>query len=254
MRKVYLLPNLFTTASLFCGLLSIIHIYGGEYDLACWLILVAAFLDWLDGRIARFTRTQSSFGVNYDSLADLVAFGVAPAMLIFTQVQSASGGGMNRIAVGVSVLYAICGALRLARFNVQVSAEEKKAFTGLPIPAAAGAVVATFLLLWRVGAVGEGEGTFILRIIPIPFVILSYLMVSNLHYPSLKNMDFERRKPFDYLVSVAIIVCFIVVMWQMRTFLIFFGFWSYVLSGILGRMVEVHRDHRRAVAEISGGE
>lgn len=232
MRKVYILPNLFTTASLFCGLLAIIHIHGGRYELACTLILISAVLDALDGRIARLTRTQSPFGLNYDSLSDLVAFGVAPALLIYGWLQGVSSGGLNRVAMGVSILYAICGALRLARFNVQVKKEEKKRFTGLPTPAAAGTVVATFLALWRIPLDESGISFLFLRLLPLLLIGLACLMVSNIPYPSMKSLDLERRKPFDYLVLIIIMLCFSVALWHMRTLILLLGFWLYVLWGI----------------------
>jgi len=254
MRKVYVLPNLFTTASLFCGLLAMLNIYDAHYEMACTLILISAVMDALDGQIARLTGTQSYFGLNYDSLSDLVAFGVAPAMLIYSWLQAATGGTAERIATGVASLYAICGALRLARFNVQALRVEKKSFTGLPIPAAAGAVVATFLAFWKMDFFFDKEDHLFLRFLPIVFIGLSYLMVSNIPYPSLKHIDLERRKPFDYLVSVIIILCLIVALWQMRTLILFLGFWSYVIWGVLGRLVRVRKPREDTVPQVSGGK
>ena len=254
MRKVYILPNLFTTASLFCGLLAILNVYDAHYEMASTLILISAVMDALDGRIARLTRTQSHFGINYDSLSDLVAFGVAPAMLMYSWLKAATGGAGERVATGVSILFAICGALRLARFNVQVIKEERKNFTGLPIPAAAGAVVATFLALWRMEFFFEDENHLLLRFLPIVFIGLSCLMVSNIPYPSMKHIDLERRKPFDYLVSIIIIVCLIVALWQMRTLILFLGFWSYVIWGVLGRLVRVHKVQEDTVPQVTGGK
>lgn len=254
MRKIYILPNLFTTASLFCGLLAIIHIFEAHYELACTLILVSIVMDTLDGRIARLTRTQSAFGLNYDSLSDLVAFGVAPAMLIFTWLQAISDSSSYRVATGVSILFAICGALRLARFNVQVVREERKKFLGLPIPAAAGTVVATFLALWRSGLLLEWENSLIFRFSPLVIIGLSCLMVSNIPYPSWKRIDLERRKPFDYLVSIIIIICLIVALWQMRNLILLLGFWFYVFWGPLGSVVHAHRIHEDTVAQTTHGD
>ncbi|MBN1900415.1 CDP-diacylglycerol--serine O-phosphatidyltransferase [Candidatus Sumerlaeota bacterium] len=249
MRKIYILPNLFTTASLFCGLLAIVNIFEGQYELACTLILISIVMDALDGRIARLTRTQSSFGLNYDSLSDIVAFGVAPAMLIFTWLQAISDASSHRVATGVSILFAICGALRLARFNVQVIKEERKKFVGLPIPAAAGAVVATFLTLWKSGLLFDQEDSFVFRLLPLLFIGLSCLMVSNIPYPSWKRIDLERRKPFDYLVAIIIVICLIVALWQFRPQILFLGFWSYVCWGILGSLLHLHRPNEETFSQ-----
>src|SRR5690606_432072 len=142
MKPVYVLPNLFTTASLFMALFSIISTSAGHYRTACFAILASAVFDALDGPVARMTRTSSSFGVQYDSLADTVAFGVAPAFLMYSKLESINSSlGLPpwapRMALGVCGLYAVCGAIRLARFNIQVSSEEKLHFTGMPIPSAA---------------------------------------------------------------------------------------------------------------------
>ena len=170
MKKIYLLPNLFTTASLFCGLLAILNVFDVatsarlatyRYELSCWLILASAILDMLDGWVARMTHTESSFGVQYDSLADLVAFGVAPAILIYTRISEIDN---PLVAEVITPVFAICGALRLARFNVQKSTTEKLSFTGLPIPAAAGTVVSGFLFFQKIDPDWNRE--FVLRVLP----------------------------------------------------------------------------------------
>ena len=236
MKKVYLLPNLFTTASLFCGMLAVTKIFQDQLNEACWLILAAAVLDALDGKIARLTRTESAFGVNYDSLADLVAFGVAPAMLIFVTLHEE---GM-RIGAGVTTLYAICGALRLARFNVQHTREERRVFTGLPVPAAAGTVVAAFLVYRRVDPVSDLAA----RALPFVIVVLSCLMVSKIPYPSLKSLDIERRKPFDYLVLIIVVVCAALALPFYVDYLLLLGFAAYVLYGV-GRVAHATIQRRR---------
>jgi CDP-diacylglycerol--serine O-phosphatidyltransferase len=223
MRKIYLLPNLFTTASLFCGLLAMIDIYTGDYVAACWFILVAILLDGIDGKMARLTRTESLFGINYDSLSDLVAFGVAPAVLMLSRLRFES----FRLAAAVSVFFAICSALRLARFNVQCAKEEKTRFTGLPTPAAAGIVVSSFLLFQHY------YGSLLQRFLLVLMVILGYLMVSKIPYPSLKNLDIEKRKPFDYLVSIIVAGCLVVLLKPYKEELIFAGFVVYLLWGIV---------------------
>jgi len=233
MKKVYLLPNLFTAGSLFCGLLAIIdtfNAYSGLDEIrgdallmsACWLILLAAVLDGIDGKIARLTRTQSAFGINFDSLADLVSFGVAPGLLIYSLLAE----GNNRIAISVSILYTICGALRLARFNVQVTKEEKKSFTGLPIPGAAGVVVSSFIIFREINA------PWVLKVLPVLMVVISYLMVSKINYPSFKNIELEKRKEFEYLFTAILLICLVVLLKQYKEYLIFAGFVGYAIYGI----------------------
>ena len=255
MKKVYILPNLFTTANLFCGLLAIIHIFNGDYESACLLILISAVLDGLDGKIARLTKTQSAFGINYDSLSDLAAFGVAPSMLIYTWIKVTSPGDGFRVAAGVSILFAICGALRLARFNVittgKPSRREKSSFRGLPIPAAACTVVASFLALWETKLYLNVEDSLILRFLPVVFIGLAWLMVSNVPYPSLKHIDIERRKPFDYLVSIIIILCIVVALWQMRIIMLLLLFWTYIFWGLGTKALRIYRKKKRKSASIS---
>lgn len=233
MKKVYLLPNLFTAGSLLCGLLAIIDVFNAYSGLdeirgdallisACWLILLAALLDGVDGKIARLTRTQSAFGVNFDSLSDLVSFGVAPSILMYSLL----GQGNSRIAISVCILYTICGALRLARFNVQATKEEKKSFTGLPIPGAAGVVVSAFIVSRDIDSV------WIHRILPILMVFISYLMVSNITYPSFKSVELEKRKEFEYLFTIILIICIAVLLKQYKEYFLLFGFLGYALYGV----------------------
>ncbi|MCX7019609.1 MAG: CDP-diacylglycerol--serine O-phosphatidyltransferase [Candidatus Sumerlaeota bacterium] len=237
MRKVYLLPNLFTTASLFCGLLSILNVFNVAdaaepntrlYEMTCWLIILSAMLDMLDGWVARATRTESFFGAQYDSLSDVVAFGVAPAVLIYTRLS----GMQNRHAAEViTTLYCICGALRLARFNVQKSTVEKESFTGLPIPAAAGVVVSGFLFFQYIDPGWDKK--YVLNILPVMMVGLSYLMVSKINYPSFKQLGLERRKPFDVLPVIVILITIAIGLKNHLPTLLFIGFIGYVAWGVI---------------------
>lgn len=244
MRRIYLLPNLFTTASLFCGLLAILNVFNVavadepetyKYTVSCWLILLAAVLDLLDGWIARMTRSESAFGAQYDSLADVIAFGVAPAILIYTRMVNMH----NRHAAEViTTLYAICGALRLARFNVQKAKIEKKSFTGLPIPAAAGMVVSSFLFFERIDP--EWNKAFVLSVLPFIMVGLSYLMVSTINYPSFKQLELEKRKTFDVLPPIAITLIAVIAFWkEYYESFAFFGFAAYILLGLFQRCYEL---------------
>lgn len=242
MRKIYVLPNLFTTASLFCGLLAILNVFNVadaelnpyRYDLSCWLILLSAVLDLLDGWVARMTRTESSFGAQYDSLADLVAFGVAPAILIYTRLENMEN---RQAAEVITTIYTICGALRLARFNVQKSKTEKKSFTGLPIPAAAGTVVSSFLFFQHVDP--DWNKGFVLRILPVMMIGLSYLMVSTINYPSFKQLRLERRKTFDVLPITVISIAMVLMLKNHLDTVAFLGFIGYVIWGIVWHIVAV---------------
>ncbi|MDI6783346.1 MAG: CDP-diacylglycerol--serine O-phosphatidyltransferase, partial [bacterium] len=214
--------NLFTTASLFCGFLALTYVYHNKIDYAVWAIFFAILFDGLDGKIARLTGTSSSFGVNYDSLSDLVSFGVAPGFIIYQLANSWN----NKAALAASVLYVICGALRLARFNVQVRSEESQAFVGLPIPGAAGMLVAT-VMLYR-----SHEWILIQRTLPLLAVLLACLMVSKIPYFSLKRAHLERRRPFNTLVVMVLLTGLLIVFSDYYAILILVCFASYVVIGI----------------------
>lgn len=222
MRKIYILPNLFTTASLFSGFLAITFVYHDKVDFAVWAILFAILFDGLDGKIARLTGTSSNFGINYDSLADLVSFGVAPGFIIYKLANS----WHNKAALAASVLYVICSALRLARFNVQVRAEESQAFVGLPTPGAAG------MLLSAVMVYRSHEWIFIQRTLPLIAVLLACLMVSKIPYFSLKRAHLERRRPFNTLVVMVLITGLLIVFSDYYDTLILIFSTTYVVIGI----------------------
>jgi CDP-diacylglycerol--serine O-phosphatidyltransferase len=202
-RGIYLLPNLFTSGSLFCGFYAIIAAFNGKYLHAAIAIAIAVILDGIDGKVARLTKTTSRFGVEYDSLSDLVAFGVAPAMLVFSWALRPYGK-FGWLAV---FLYVACGALRLARFNVQVDTMEPRHFRGLPIPGAAGLIVATFLLFRRLGIDAGGAQNLLLLLMTL---LVAFLMVSNIKYPSLKNLELLKRKPFNTLVAMILTIVLVV--------------------------------------------
>ena len=202
MKGIYVLPNLFTTASLFCGFYSIIASVQNHFEQASVAILIACVFDSLDGRVARMTGTSSHFGAEYDSLSDLVAFGVAPGILAFLWGLEPFG----RLGWLASFLFLSCGALRLARFNVQKEVIDPNYFNGLPIPIAAATISACILFI---NAVGEIAG-FKHIVFIILIYMLSFLMVSTLSYPSFKNLDLRRgHKNFNLLVSV-ILICVLI--------------------------------------------
>ena len=208
-KGIYLLPNLFTSASLFGGFYAIIASIQGRYEAAAIAILVSTLFDGLDGKIARFTNTTSDFGTQYDSLSDLVAFGIAPSILAF-QWALATFGRLGWLA---SFTYVVCGALRLARFNVQKDTLDAKDFSGLPTPAAASFVASFLLFTTVIGGRAETNNIVIILLI----YILSFLMVSNIKYPSFKQFDLKRQKSFNALV--AIILVFLVIAYKPKVML-----------------------------------
>ncbi|OGP49840.1 MAG: CDP-diacylglycerol--serine O-phosphatidyltransferase [Deltaproteobacteria bacterium RBG_13_43_22] len=219
-RGIYVLPNLVTTASLFCGFYAIISAISGNFYYAALSILVAAVLDGLDGRIARLTRTTSAFGVQYDSLSDLIAFGLAPGILVFLWALKP----FNRFGWMAAFLYVVCGALRLARFNVQNGQISNKFFVGLPIPASASIVATTILFIYQIGGTGSTGYLAVLILI----YVLSFLMVSNIPYPSFKGMKLGERRSFNFLVAVVLV--FVLVALEPFVMLSV-GILGYVLSG-----------------------
>ena len=223
-RGIYILPNLFTTATIFLGVFAIIRASSGDFLTAAVCIVVAHVSDGLDGRIARLTNTTSDFGVEYDSLVDLVAFGVAPGILAYNWALG-PWGHWGWLAAS---LYVTCGALRLARFNTQVALADKKSFVGLPIPAAADMVAATVLLYFFFGGEGETSKHVLLLVM---IYSLALLMVSNIRYYSFKDIDWRAQQPFTTLVGVVILGMLVAAQPQI---LLFLGMLTYVVSGPVG--------------------
>jgi len=205
-RGVYLLPNLFTTGGLFAGFFAIIAAIHDKPVQAAVAVLVAGLLDGLDGRIARLTNTQSDFGTQYDSLSDLISFGMAPALLIYIWSLSALreyGPFIGKVGFAAAFLYAACAALRLARFNTQVGVADKRFFQGLASPAAAGLVVTFVWTCHEFGLTGYDVTWLSLILI----VTAGLLMVSNFRYYSFKTLKVGDRVPFLWaLVPLGIIV------------------------------------------------
>lgn len=201
-KGIYVLPNLFTSASLFCGFYAIIAAMQGRYEVAATAILISCVFDVLDGKIARYTNTTSQFGTEYDSLSDLVAFGVAPGVLAYKWALEPFG----RLGWLACFMYVICGALRLARFNTQKTSLETSHFKGLPIPAAASFIASLILFTTALDALPESKHILII----VLTYILSFLMVSTIEYLSLKELDLKKQKPFNVLVSVILMLMVIV--------------------------------------------
>lgn len=211
-KGVYLLPNLITAAGIFAGFFVIISTVDGDYNKAAWFILLAAIFDGLDGKVARLTGTTSKFGVELDSLADVISFGVAPAVLLYDWALRPYG----KLGWLAAFLFVICGALRLARFNVQVSTVESRRFVGLPIPAAACIVATCVLLFFQLG----GTGTIRMVSMVVLVFLLAFLMISNIPYISFKDPELFKRQPFRMLVLAIMLLIVIVAKPEIMLFLI----------------------------------
>jgi CDP-diacylglycerol---serine O-phosphatidyltransferase len=196
-RGVFLLPNLFTTGVLFSGFFAVVSAINGDFVTAAIAVFVAMVLDGLDGRVARLTNTQSEFGAQYDSLSDLVAFGLAPALIAYLW-QLHELGNLGWVA---AFFYATATALRLARFNARLAVTDKRFFQGLPSPASAAFVVGTVWVMEDMSAFAETP--LVLMILALAVTVLAgVLMVSNLTYFSFKDMDFRHRVPFFAMLAV----------------------------------------------------
>jgi CDP-diacylglycerol--serine O-phosphatidyltransferase len=195
---IYVLPNLITTMNLFFGFVAILNAIKGEYLFAAYAIVAAAVFDLLDGRVARLTQSMSKFGAEYDSLCDLVSFGVAPGILLYLWALQP----FDRLGWLISFLFCACGALRLARFNVQATIVEKAYFQGLPIPMAAGIVASSVLAFTDLG--WDPQKSIILLSMA---ALLAFAMVSTFRYRSFKDLDLRGRRPFKYvIIGLALLV------------------------------------------------
>ncbi|MCM5705542.1 CDP-diacylglycerol--serine O-phosphatidyltransferase [Larsenimonas salina] len=234
-RGIYLLPNLFTTSALFSGFFAVVAALNNDYAAAAIAIFVSMVLDGFDGRVARMTNTQSAFGAEYDSLADMTSFGVAPAIVAFSWTLQ-DIGKLGWIAAFVFVAGA---ALRLARFNVQIGSVDKKWFIGLPSPSAA-AVVAGFVWTFHnFNAEGFGFKLFMAIVV----AAMGILMVSNVRYYSFKDIDVKGPVPF--VVLLAIVLGFVVISVEPSVMLLLL-FGSYALSGPLGALWRRYRGHSKS--------
>ncbi|MDZ7759722.1 MAG: CDP-diacylglycerol--serine O-phosphatidyltransferase [Desulfovermiculus sp.] len=226
-KGIYILPNLFTTASLFAGFMGLLWAVQGQFELCASAILVSCLCDGLDGKVARLTKASSEFGIQLDSLVDLVAFGVTPAAMIYLWQTHYWG----RIGLVVPFLYLACGALRLARFNVQAmhsAGGGKKFFIGLPIPAAA-CVMATLVLF-----VSRFPADIFQAILPAwslgLTLILALLMVSKVRYASFNDLEVVRAHP--YTMSITVVLLFVLVASEPKI-LGFLFFLAYLFSGLV---------------------
>lgn len=234
-RGIYLLPNLFTTANLFAGFYSIVNAINGNLYVAAATVFVAMVLDSLDGRVARLTNTQSAFGAEYDSLSDMVAFGLAPAILAFEWAL----GSMGKVGWMVAFIYVAGAALRLARFNTQIGKADKRFFIGLASPAAAGVVAGT---VWAFSDFGV-QGSNISFLIALLVAAAGMLMVSNIKYYSFKDLDLKGRVPFVAILAVVLIFA-VVFSDPPRVLLLIFL--AYAASGPMQYLLQLRRRKRAA--------
>ncbi len=201
-KGIYLLPNTLTLCGMFCGFFAILSAINGNFLYAAWAIVLANVFDGLDGWIARLTGTSTRFGIELDSLSDLVAFGVAPSVMMYKWSLAPFG----RIGWAATFLFTACGALRLARFNIQTGMPGSKAFKGMPIPGAATVLASVVIFYYdSLSRTGLPEKNIFF---PIITILLSLLMVSTIRYHGLKEIDFREKKPFWFLI-VFVLVLFV---------------------------------------------
>ena len=235
MRKgIYILPNTLTLCGMFMGFFSILASLKGVYVHASYAIIIGMIFDGLDGWVARLTHSTTRFGIELDSLSDLVAFGVAPSVMLYKWALAPFG----RIGWAAAFLFMACGALRLARYNVQMGSAESKAFTGMPIPAAATIVSALVIFYHEVSDSPPGKNFFILLLT----ISLAVLMVSTLRYHGAKEIDFSKRKPFWILVAIVVVFTIIVIHPPIALFVFAM---IYLIGGVIENIILFYRKRRQ---------
>ena len=261
-KGIYIIPSLFTCGNMSFGILSIISSIDGQFINAAWFLIAALACDILDGRIARMTNTTSEFGMQLDSLSDLISFGTAPAMMAYMLALQT----MGKIGIAIAVLFVLCSALRLARFNVLAqSGEVHKHFVGLPTPASAGVIISFVLSYELLGpaeyslnelnvktipVLMELMPTFF-KIFPVVIVVLSFLMVSNIPYISFKRIKLSKVRTIELLALLIVLILLIVVYPQNIIFIIFF---VYAASGIIFYLPRIFIRRRRQKNEQLAGK
>jgi CDP-diacylglycerol--serine O-phosphatidyltransferase len=226
-----------------------ISVVNGDFLKASWLLAIAIVLDMMDGRIARITNTTSSFGVQLDSLSDLVSFGVAPSLMMYQFILR----DLDKIGIAIAVLLVLCSALRLARFNViaKRSAAVHGFFVGLPTPASAGLLVFFVLsyelsirsLALKAAPILIKSVPLLLGMMPVVMIVLSLLMVSNLPYVSFKKIKFSCYEKFNLLVMILLLIC--VFVWDIVSSIVFMLFFVYILSGMCGYVIRLWKNLRK---------
>ncbi|MGB5276530.1 MAG: CDP-diacylglycerol--serine O-phosphatidyltransferase [Gammaproteobacteria bacterium] len=242
-RGIYLLPNLFTTAAFFSGFYAIVAATNDKFEQAAVAIVIAMILDGVDGRVARMTNTQSDFGAEYDSLADLASFGLAPALVMYEWSLSSMrdiSWQMGKLGWLAAFIYAVAAALRLARFNTKASSTDKRYFQGLPSPSAAAVIVGMVWLCFDENIAGE-DVAYLAWLLT---VVIGILMVSKVSYYSFKDIDFQNRVPFFMILIVVLIF----VLFAMNPPVVLFtGFFLYAMSGpVLSVVRRIRKRSQRA--------
>ncbi|MFA7073765.1 MAG: CDP-diacylglycerol--serine O-phosphatidyltransferase [Endomicrobiaceae bacterium] len=249
-KGLYVLPSLFTAGNLASGFIAVIYAINGNFNAAAWFIMLAILFDMLDGRVARLTKTMSKFGMEFDSLCDLVSFGVAPAILMYLLVLNS----MGNVGIAIALFFVITSATRLAKFNVKAmepsttdSSKSADSFLGLPTPASAG-VIASFVLSYEIfdGTVLSFKTIpllmkkmpFFFEAMPVIMVLISFLMVSNVPYNAFKKMKLSRPKSIQFFILLVVFLIAVFSYPQNMFFIIFFG---YSLSGIVLLFVRYYR-------------
>ncbi len=235
-RGIYILPNIFTSLNLFFGFYAVIASINGKFAAAAAAIIIGVLFDIMDGKIARATNTVSKFGIEYDSLADLISFGLAPGLMIYLW----SLKPMGRLGWLAAFLFMSCGALRLARFNSQVGKISGDYFVGLPIPAGAGMAAATVLFFHKLGIETNINPIFILMML----YFLSFLMVSTIRYNSFKKAELFRKMNFNVLVAVILVLIFIA---AQPSVALFFLMLIYIASGPVMRFKHLRPNNRKTL-------
>jgi CDP-diacylglycerol---serine O-phosphatidyltransferase len=243
-RGIYLLPNLLTTGALFAGFYAVIAGMGGDFHNACAAIVVAMFLDGMDGRVARLTNTQSAFGAEFDSLSDMVAFGVAPALICFSWALS----GLGKIGWTIAFIYVACAALRLARFNVQRTEVDKRFFVGLASPSAAGLVV---FMVWAFSSYDVAVTKPMSVIAAVVTGLAGVLMVINIRYYSFKELDFKNPVPF--FLTLVVVFGIVIVSWDPPTMLFLMAV-TYACSGPLMAIYTRRKKKGAEVVVVAGNK
>lgn len=240
-KGIYLLPNLFTTGALFAGYYSIIAGINGKFEIAAISVFIAALLDGLDGRVARLTNTESAFGEQYDSLSDLISFGLAPSLLMYNWSLHSLGQihpVMGKIGWLVAFIYAVCGALRLARFNVHIGSIDKNYFEGLPSPAAAALLCSFVWVAVDHGFTGESLQFIVLGLT----LITGLLMVSKFNYYSFKTLPFKETVPFVWILLLVMIFVLLALA-PAKVLLVVFA--AYAASGIILSLLKMKKNHTK---------
>ena len=234
-RGIYILPNIFTSLNIFCGFYAVVASINGKFVPAAVAIIIAGAFDTLDGKIARATKTTSKFGLEYDSLADVISFGLAPGIIMYLWALRPLG----RIGWLAAFLFMVCGALRLARFNTQAGTISSSHFVGLPIPAGAGMNATAVLLYHKLGFNVESHPVIIL----VMLYVLAFLMVSNIKYNSFKKPELSKKMNFNVLVTAILILIAIA---AQPSFVLFLLSFIYVLSGPISAVFRLKKTKQEA--------